>query len=166
MVLVCVGGRLTGWYLTGCSCRLPPGEYISLYQVQRSALKQQALERQQELNTINEDRQQLRQQLGQLQQLVAQLMAGQPSAGQPVPEPVTAAPTESAPAPDSGTSSPSEPGPQPAPSQDTDAEPGRQQTARRIISLIEQIGASEYVDGHAPPLHVCQHCRGKRVLNV
>ncbi|KAF0288281.1 hypothetical protein FJT64_013351 [Amphibalanus amphitrite] len=38
---------------------------------------------------------------------------------------------------------------------------------QRILSLIEQIGASEYtyVDGQAAPLHVCEHCgaRGKRV---
>ncbi|KAF0289198.1 Folate receptor alpha [Amphibalanus amphitrite] len=37
-----------------------------------------------------------------------------------------------------------------------------QQAAQRILSLIEQIGASEYVDGHSAPLHVCQHC-GARV---
>ncbi|XP_043247756.1 golgin subfamily A member 2-like isoform X1 [Amphibalanus amphitrite] len=141
------------------------GDYISMYQVQRSALKQQALEREQELNTLNEDRQQLRQQLAQLQQLVSQLMGGQqPAAGAPpaaVPAPA---------APDSGTSSPAEPTAPSAPSEPSGppapAEPARQQTAQRILSLIEQIGASEYVDGHAAPLHVCQHCRGKRVLNV
>ncbi|XP_037080086.1 golgin subfamily A member 2-like [Pollicipes pollicipes] len=127
------------------------GEYISLYQVQRSALKQQALERQQELNTLHEDRQQLRQQLHQLQQLVAQLMDGQRPADAPAPAPVA----EPDVPPDSEPPSPAEP-----------AEPEREVTARRIISLIEQIGANEYVDGHAAPLHVCQHCRGKRVLNV
>ena len=83
---------------------------------------------------------------------------------------VSAVPLSSQPpsAPDSGSCSPSDPPPPPPPipGQQTDPEPARQQTARRILSLIEQIGANEYVDGHAAPLHVCQHCRGKRVLNV
>lgn len=160
---------------------VPTGEYISLYQVQRSALKQQAAERQQELATLHEDRQQLRHQLHQLQQLVTQLMSSRPATPASQPPDAAGSESEAAEQPVRAASAPavsaapsgepaaavtgSETPPTPA-DFSGDSAPAREATARRIMSLIEQIGANEYVDGHAAPLHVCQHCRGKRVLNV
>ena len=57
---------------------------------------------------------------------------------------LTAAPAPGAAAPDS---SPTEPSPPAAA-----AEPAHQQTAQRIMSLLEQIGAGEYAAGQKTPL--------------
>lgn len=51
------------------------GEYIALYQVQRSVLRQRAQEKDEQLSKLSKDREEMRNKLSELNELVHQLVA-------------------------------------------------------------------------------------------